>query len=76
MTRAMGRLAAIAVFYRGKGTLPAPPRSKCSAPSASKALLKNWSPQFEKSSGHKLNVTWSTAAILVKRVQAGETGRL
>jgi molybdate transport system substrate-binding protein len=35
--------------------------------------LEELAPKFEKASGHKLNITWATAAILVKRVQAGET---
>src|SRR5260221_14774661 len=30
-------------------------------------------PQFEKTSGHKLAITWATAPMLVKRIQAGET---
>jgi len=29
--------------------------------------------QFEKSSGHKLHVTWGTAPMLVKRIEGGET---
>lgn len=28
---------------------------------------------FEKSSGHKLTITWGTAPMLVKRIEAGET---
>jgi molybdate transport system substrate-binding protein len=38
--------------------------------------LEELAPQFEKATGHKLNITWATAAILVKRVQAGETADL
>lgn len=30
-------------------------------------------PQFEQASGHRLAVTWATAPMLVKRLQAGET---
>jgi molybdate transport system substrate-binding protein len=37
-----------------------------------KSVLEELIPKFEKASGHKLNVTWSTAALLAKRVQAGE----
>ena len=29
--------------------------------------------QFEKTSGHKLAVTWGTAPMLVKRIEGGET---
>jgi molybdate transport system substrate-binding protein len=37
-----------------------------------KSVLEELIPKFEKSTGHKLNVTWSTAALLTKRVEAGE----
>jgi molybdate transport system substrate-binding protein len=30
-------------------------------------------PQFEKTSGNKLAITWATAAMLVKRIEGGET---
>ena len=36
------------------------------------AALEELTPKFEQASGHKLVVTWNTAAVLVKRVQAGE----
>jgi molybdate transport system substrate-binding protein len=38
--------------------------------------LEELAPKFEKATGHKLDITWATAAILVKRVQAGETADL
>jgi molybdate transport system substrate-binding protein len=37
------------------------------------AALEELTPKFEQASGHKLTITWSTAAVLAKRVQAGET---
>jgi molybdate transport system substrate-binding protein len=37
-----------------------------------KSVIDELVPKFEKTSGHKLTITWSTAALLVKRVQAGE----
>ena len=37
------------------------------------AALEELTPKFEQASGHKLVITWNTAAVLVKRVQAGET---
>ena len=40
------------------------------------AALEELAPKFEKASGHKLTITWGTAAILVKKVQAGETADL
>jgi molybdate transport system substrate-binding protein len=32
--------------------------------------------KFEKATGHKLDITWATAAILVRRIQAGESADL
>lgn len=40
------------------------------------AALEELAPKFEQASGHKLNITWGTAAILVKKVQAGESADL
>lgn len=37
------------------------------------AALEELTPAFEKRSGHQLKITWATAAVLVKRIQAGET---
>lgn len=37
-----------------------------------KSVMEELVPKFEKASGHKLAITWSTAALLAKRVQAGE----
>ena len=37
------------------------------------AALEELTPKFEAASGHKLAITWSTAAVLAKRVQAGDT---
>lgn len=37
------------------------------------AALEELTPKFEQASGHKLVITWSTAALLVKRVQEGES---
>ena len=40
---------------------------------AFKSAMADIKPLFEQASGHKLVVTWNTAAVLVKRVQAGES---
>jgi molybdate transport system substrate-binding protein len=40
------------------------------------AALEELTPKFEQASGHKLAVTWATAAVLVKRVKGGETADL
>ena len=39
--------------------------------SAAEELFQN----FEKTSGHRLAVTWGTAPMLVKRIEGGETRR-
>ena len=41
-----------------------------------RAALEELTPKFEKASGHKLTITWGTAAMLVKRVQGGESADL
>ena len=40
------------------------------------AALEELTPKFEQATGHKLAITWATAAVLVKRVEAGETADL
>ena len=40
------------------------------------AALEELAPKFEKATGNKLTITWGTAALLVKRVQAGESADL
>ncbi|MBI3704192.1 MAG: substrate-binding domain-containing protein [Rhizobiales bacterium] len=37
-----------------------------------KSVLEEIVPKFEKATGNKVAITWSTAALLMKRVQAGE----
>jgi len=37
-----------------------------------KGVMEELIPQFEKATGHKLTVTWSTAALLAKQVQDGQ----
>ena len=40
---------------------------------AMRGAVEELVPGFEQASGHKLAVTWSTAPMLVKRIEAGET---
>jgi len=35
-------------------------------------VVEELAPQFEKASGHQLTITWGTAPMLVKRIEAGE----
>ena len=59
-------------FCSRKPASSRPPRSRSSATIGVKSALEEISPKFEKATGNKLAITWSTAALLMKRVQAGE----
>ena len=76
MTRIMGRVAAIAAFLFAQATFVSAAELKVFSTIGVQAALEELAPKFEKESGHKLNITWATAAILVKRVQAGESADL
>jgi molybdate transport system substrate-binding protein len=72
----MGRIAAIAVFLLAQASLGSAAEIKVFSTIGVQSALEELAPQFEKATGHKLNITWATAAILVKRVQAGESADL
>jgi len=72
----MGRIAAIAVFLLAQAGLVSAAEIKVFSTIGVQSALEELAPKFEQASGHKLNVTWATAAILVKRVQAGESADL
>jgi molybdate transport system substrate-binding protein len=76
MTRCIGRIAAIAVFLLARGAVADAADIKVFSTIGVQAALEELAPKFEKATGHKLAVTWATAAILVKRVQAGENADL
>lgn len=76
MNRAMGRLAAIAVFLIAQAGLVKAAEVKVFSTIGVQAALEELAPKFEQATGNKPNITWATAAILVKRVQAGETADL
>jgi len=76
MSRTLGRLAAIAVFLIAQAGFVSAAEVKVFSTIGVQAALEELAPKFEQSTGHKLNITWATAAILVKRVQAGETADL
>ncbi|HZT27468.1 MAG TPA: molybdate ABC transporter substrate-binding protein [Pseudolabrys sp.] len=73
MRSILGRLAAIAVFTFVQAGVAMAADIKVFSTIGVQAALEELAPQFEKATGNKLNITWATAAILVKRVQAGET---
>ena len=72
MIRTLGRVAAIAVFLIAQAGFASAAEIKVFATVGVKSVLEEIIPKFEKATGNKLNVTWSTAALLAKRVQAGE----
>ena len=76
MSRTMSRLAAIAVFLIAQAGLVTAAEVKVFSTIGVQAALEELAPKFEQATGNKLNITWATAAILVKRVQAGETADL
>ncbi len=76
MSRTIGRLAAIAVFLIVQAGFASAAEIKVFSTIGVQAALEELAPKFEQATGNKLNITWATAAILVKRVQAGETADL
>ena len=76
MSRTFGRLAAVAAFIAAQATFATAAEVKVFSTIGVQAALEELAPKFEKASGHKLNITWATAAVLVKRLQAGETADL
>jgi molybdate transport system substrate-binding protein len=76
MSKTMSRLAAIAVFLIAQAGLVKAAEVKVFSTIGVQAALEELAPKFEQATSNKLNITWATAAILVKRVQAGETADL
>ena len=76
MSRTLSRLAAIAVFLIAQADVVTAAEVKVFSTIGVQAALEELAPKFEQATGNKLNITWATAAILVKRVQAGETADL
>jgi molybdate transport system substrate-binding protein len=76
MSRIVGRAAAVAAFMVAQASLAGAAEVKVFSTIGVQAALEELTPKFEKASGHKLNITWATAAVLVKRLQGGETADL
>jgi molybdate transport system substrate-binding protein len=72
MTKSMSRLAAVAALLLVQATSAGATEIKVFSTVGIKSVLEELIPKFEQSSGHKLDMTWSTAALLAKRVQSGE----
>jgi molybdate transport system substrate-binding protein len=76
MTKLLGRLAAIALFSLAQTVIAAAAEIKVFSTIGVQAALEELTPKFEKATGNKLAITWGTAAMLVKRVQGGESADL
>jgi molybdate transport system substrate-binding protein len=72
MTKLIGRVAAIATILFAQMTLAAAAELKVYSTIGVQGAVEQLVPQFEKASGHKLAITWGTAAMLVKRIEGGE----
>jgi molybdate transport system substrate-binding protein len=72
MTKTMIRSAAVAALLLAQAAAASAAEVKVYSTIGVKGVMEELIPAFEKSSGHKLNVTWSTAALLAKRVESGE----
>jgi molybdate transport system substrate-binding protein len=72
MTTTLSRISAIAALFAVQLTFANAADLSVYSTIGVKHQLEALAPKFEKASGHKLNITWGTAAMLTKRVQAGE----
>ena len=70
MPRTIARLAVFALFFTAQATWADAAEIKVFSTTGIKSVGRF--PKFEKTSSHKLNVTWSTAALLTKKVEFGE----
>ena len=72
MARIIGHLAAFTLFAATQVTWAGAAEIQVFSTVGIKSVLEELVPKFEKATGNKLNITWSTAALLTKRVQSGE----
>jgi molybdate transport system substrate-binding protein len=68
----IGRIAAMATFVVANVNFAAAAELKVFSTIAVRGAVEELAPQFEKAAGSKLTITWSTAALLLKRVESGE----
>jgi len=73
MTLHWGRAAVVAAFILAHTSLATAAELKVFSTIGVQSALEQLTPQLAKASGSTLAVTWGTAAMLVKRVEAGET---
>jgi len=72
VTGVYGRIAAIAVLFLGQAAAADAPEINVYSTVAMRGVLEDVVPQFEKESGQTLAISWGTAAVLTKRIEAGE----
>lgn len=73
MTPHLARIAVAAAFVLAQANLAAAAELKVFSTIGVQSALEQLTPQLAKASGATLAVTWGTAAMLTKRVEAGET---
>jgi molybdate transport system substrate-binding protein len=73
MTPHLSRIAVAAAFVLVQASLAAAAELKVFSTIGVQSALEQLTPQLAKASGATLAVTWGTAAMLTKRVEAGET---
>ncbi|HUK10382.1 MAG TPA: substrate-binding domain-containing protein [Stellaceae bacterium] len=76
MTARIGRIAVIAIGCLAQITLAHAADLKVYSTVGVKSALEELTPQLEKLSGDKLAITWGTAVMLAKRIEAGESADL
>jgi len=69
----IGRLAAAATILAAQLTFASAAELKVFSTIGVQAALEELAPQFEKATGNKLTIAFATAAILAKRVMAGDS---
>jgi molybdate transport system substrate-binding protein len=67
-----GRAATAAALLLAQASLASAAEIKVFSTIGVQAALEELAPKFKKATGNNLNITWGTAAILVKKVHAGE----
>ena len=73
MTKLIVHIAAIATILFAQVPLGAAAELKVYSTIGVQGAVEQLVPQFEKVSGHKLAITWGTAAMMVKRIEGGES---
>src|SRR5438046_8745762 len=76
MTRTLSRIAALVAIFVAQVTFACAAEIKVYATIGVKHSLEDLTAKFEKTSGHRVSITWGTGAGLAKRIQAGEQADL